>query len=63
MLGDEDRMAAPRRLFPVLVRVGRREATRNKVPGMFANDADPTRFKIGAILVAQREPGAESGQG
>src|SRR5690348_3399293 len=57
MLGNKDRMAAPGRLLPVIVRRGGREALRDEVLRMPANERGPAPFKIGAILFPQPEAG------
>lgn len=59
MLGDEDRMAAHRRLLAVIGRLGGREAMADEIAGMGEHWFHSLRGKIISLLCPKLEPASE----
>lgn len=59
MLGDEHGMAAHRSLPAVIGRLGRRQATRDEIPGMGENGWKALPGKVGGVRRVQPEAGPE----
>ena len=59
MLGDEDRVAAHRRLPAVVLRRGRRQSLFDELPAMLQNHRQRFFGQIGLLFRAQTKPAAK----